>query len=342
MKMRKNKHTVIFVLLGMCLCSCNFHFENPTDTAVVTLAVTENSARTIFPEETFSVENYTDFVLTGTRNGTTETLASFSTYSALRVTSIGISAGIWDFALTAKQGNISFSGIIKNKEIVAGTNALSFSLDIIGYGLNGDVGSISFSLKLPTDNAVLSIQAGLFSIDEDEALSGFMAKENSVSSNIFVYNKTNVPVGAYRLKIQLYADTAYTALINTYSELILVATNCKSESVYEMDSLNPVYSITYNLNGGYITSDYILPQSFTRLSHFSLPSAKYIKNTNGDGFVGWYTDETFSSERKFSIDAGTTENITLYANWSDNAIAVDGSELSSLNLSNVEIGRAHV
>lgn len=334
--MRKAKFIMIFSLLSICFCACSSHIDDNSDDAFITLTVEDSPARTVLPVEISSVENYTDFVLTGTKNGTTETLASFSTYSALTGSSIAISAGTWNFALTAKRGNVSLLGNINNKLITAGSNSLSFSMDITGYGTNGDVGSVLFSLQLPTDNAVRSIQADLFSTTNAEALSNFTVKKNSSIGSTFAYDKSNVPVGVYRLKISLFADTDYKALINTYSELILIAHNCRSESTYTMAALNPVYSITYNLNGGYIDSNYTLPQSFSRLSHFSLPSVKYVKNTNGYGFVGWYTDANFTSERKFSVESGTTENITLYAKWSDSAIAVDSSELSTLDLSNIQ------
>ena len=71
------------------------------------------------------------------------------------------------------------------------------------------------------------------------------------------------------------------------------------------------YTITYNLNGG--TNDANNPASYT-VETETITLADATKN--GDVFIGWYTDESFTNPIT-KIEKGSVGNIILYAKWRD-------------------------
>ena len=88
------------------------------------------------------------------------------------------------------------------------------------------------------------------------------------------------------------------------------------------------YSITYVLNGG---ENGLNPDVYTVESAFDFAEA----TKTGYTFVAWYTLPDFTSAPVSSIVAGTSGNITLYANYSINSYTISfdsagGSEIASI------------
>ena len=79
------------------------------------------------------------------------------------------------------------------------------------------------------------------------------------------------------------------------------------------------YTITYTMNGGSWASGYEAPSSYTYGVPLNLPDADDIVLA-GYGLTGWYTTSTFDTGTKLTeIAAGTTEPVTVYAQWTAGA-----------------------
>ena len=79
------------------------------------------------------------------------------------------------------------------------------------------------------------------------------------------------------------------------------------------------YSIIYNKNGGAWASGYTEPSAYTYGEPLNLPDADDIVLA-GYGLTGWFTTPTFDSGTKLTeIAAGTTEPVTVYAQWTAGA-----------------------
>ncbi len=94
-----------------------------------------------------------------------------------------------------------------------------------------------------------------------------------------------------------------TIKAGTKEDIVL---NAKYQSIY------PIYTITYQTNGGTLSSDAIT--QFIEKDVVILP----IPEKLGYTFYGWYTTSDFSSEKITEIPVGTKQNMTLYANYVKN------------------------
>lgn|GEM_PF-3592201 len=105
-------------------------------------------------------------------------------------------------------------------------------------------------------------------------------------------------------------------------------------TIYAKWGTLPVYSITYNLDGGNLTGDYAT--SFTENSpNIFLPSPKKVNYK----FMGWFENQSFSGDDVIYIPTGTRGNKVLYAKWESslpqqNTYYVTNYKLSSFNFEN--------
>lgn len=300
----------------------NFNFSSPT--------------RTVRPE--IDLSELTDILIEGDLQGDVSDhfKQSFSTRDTALSKGLVIETGIWDFSLSAKIGNINFAASLKDKEIVAGENTLDFILEVSEVGSEEGRGSVSITLSFPDDSGVKVVKAGLFTVEDDELLSGFELKSLRVKNDSVSYTVSSVPVGNYRFKAMLYADDSYTALINTYREIVTVVEEKQSSAARTLANLNKIYSINYVKNEGEISSAYAAPEVYTRSSEFMLSTAENITRS-GYAFVGWYETADFSSERITKISKNMSGDKTFYAKWAIGEV-VTSENLSSLNLSNIADG----
>ena len=118
---------------------------------------------------------------------------------------------------------------------------------------------------------------------------------------------------------RLYASDSSSGddvLLGTWLEYAAVASGVTSVSEgNEIGSLDSLYEITYNWNGGGLSSDATARGSYTRQNGAILPTEAQVTKT-GYTFGGWYGNASFSGSEVTEIEAGSTGNKTFWAKWS--------------------------
>ena len=273
----------------------------------------ESAARSILPTALTRTE--LSYVLKGKKS--TETamseLGNWDSYEALQsMTKIELTTGSWSFSLEGlKEGVVVLTSTI-SKTINYGNNSLSFTMKETSTGN----GNLTVSLKYPLEG-IAKVTAGLFNL-QGTAISTYpvqnITSTISDGKNIAQYKKTAVPKGTYILRFYLYQKTSDLDYTNTYSVVIRIAPGCNTTGIEEIENLNSIYSITYNLNDGVWEDDIYIPLSYTNYTNVELPTTLYKE---GFVFGGWYTNADFSGEKVTTIPYGTDGNKTYYAKWID-------------------------
>lgn len=332
--------SLIFVFI---LCSCSNLFtkenNNSDDKKAYVSVFFENASRTIMPDINFS--ELTNIVIEGDLQGDEgihfkQTYSAYSQINNQSNPAIIIEPGTWDFSVTAYKDNVQFKGSLENKDIVKGSNTLSFVLKLSGTGQTDDTGDISLVLNYPATAGVLGVKAGLFTLENDSPVEGIalssLRPSSSGSITSVTYNLTSVPVGNYRIKVFLYADVSCKALINTYREIVCVADQCESSAERTLTDLNELYTISYELNEGTLSAN-SSPEKYSKNSEFLLPDAGSVTKS-GVVFAGWYEQSDYSGSRIAKIEKNTIGNKTYYAKWIAGTF-VTANSVSSLNLSSL-------
>lgn len=324
--------SIAYLMICFGFMSCSVLAENKEPQAYLRFGY---PLRTVQPSVDLS--KLTDFELSGEMKENSKTLLrrTFSTTSDLLNSSVIIEPGTWDFTLTAKKSTIELRGLLRNQVIAEGENILTFELEIQNLGAMGDFGKISITLNFPECGTVKGVLAGLFNIEDDTEIEGFGLDGIRLKNNSVTYSANSVPIGNYRFKAFLYGDNAYIASINTYREIVSVASECTSSAVRTLSDLNDTYTITYDMGGGTFSNAYIAPEIYSRNSEFLLSTAENIEKT-GYAFVGWYESEDFSTARVTEIKK-TTGNKHLYARWATGKVVTENN-LSSIDLSAISDG----
>ncbi len=335
------KKTIIIVLsiILLMLCGCNNLLSktskspdvNDKNKVFVSFAF-ENASRTVLPQLDFS--KLSEIVIEGDlqNDASSHFKRTFESYAKLNGAAVIIEKGTWNFNVSAKQGNIILNGSIKNATVIEENNSLTFAMKMISPGKESDSGNISLTIKYPQNAGVQGVQAGLFSIEDDNLVEGFSLSDLRPNSGQFTYTLSGVPVGNYRIKVFFYADKTNTALINTYREIVCVAEQCTSIAERNLSNLNELYTINYELQGGGTTSS-SFPAAYTKNSEILLPGAD--KLTKSDFvFAGWFEDSACSGTKISRIEKNTTGNKTYYAKWVK-GVYVSASDVLNLDLSNL-------
>ena len=288
--------------------------------------------RTVLP----SVETtgLTNFVLEGTREGgQRQDLGAWSSYSQFLSATVAVQPGVWRFTLTAQAASSRLAASLAEVVVNVGQNTLHFPLGYTDYGTAGGSGAVEVSLDIPSGGGVVAATGGLYAVMTDSPVENFQDEELHLSGATVHYQKASVPVGQYFLKIKLYADAEKEVLVNTYEELVRVADGSRSVASREIESLNEVYSITYQWNGGGLASGATAPLKFTRHSSITLPTVFEVDKA-GCYLLGWYDNAECSGVPITEIVPGTVQNKTLYAKWVQGA-AVRSGTVASLDLTAV-------
>ncbi|MBO5125436.1 MAG: leucine-rich repeat protein [Spirochaetaceae bacterium] len=288
--------------------------------------------RTVFP----SVETtgLTNFVLEGTREGgQRQDLGAWSSYSQFLSATVAVQPGVWRFTLTAQASSSRLAASLAEVVVNVGQNTLHFPLGYTDYGTAGGSGAVEVSLDIPSGGGVVAATGGLYAVMTDSPVENFQDEELQLSGATVHYQKAGVPVGQYFLKIKLYADAEKEVLVNTYEELVRVADGSRSVASREIESLNEVYSITYQWNGGGLASGATAPLKFTRHSSIALPTAFEVDKA-GWCLLGWYDNAECSGVPITEIVPGTVQNKTLYAQWGQ-GVKVSSGTVASLDLTAV-------
>ena len=326
---------ILIVAISIAVTSCNNLLVKESATqeekAYVTLAVGKTGSRTILPESYDEVSALKYFVFTATSEDHEPITQTFADYDSLQTAKIPIVAGTWDFSLSAtSQHGVQYRGALDNKIIVVGSNNLSFDIQIAE--LSAEPGALEVQLTFPREN-VQMVKAGLYSI-AGEAVADFPEEALAITSgNTVTYNKDTVPGGNHLVQFSFYGDADCTVLLGTHTEVVVIFSGKKSAATRSIESINPMYTITYELNGGAFVEGYAEPDKFTPNMGIQLPKLLEVSKDNYC-FLGWYEDDDFSGTPVDSILRGTGENKTYYAKWALGKI-VTADTVSTLDLSSI-------
>ena len=307
---------ILIMAISIAVTSCNNLLVKESATqeekACVSLAVGSSNSRTILPESYDEVASLENFTFTATSTAGEEVTHIFTDYDSLQTARIPIALGTYDCKLSATStGGVKYEGVLEDKVIELGDNTLAFKLQVVQ--LSTESGSLKVQLTFPREN-VQVVKAGLYSI-AGELLSGFSEEVLAITSgNTVTYNKDRVPGGNHLVQFSFYGDADCTVLLGTHTEVVVIVSGKKSADIRSIDSLSPVYTITYELNGGSFVEGYTAPEKFTRHSSIALPKTSEVRKS-GMSFFGWYTDAAFTGSPVYSIPQGTCENKVYYAKW---------------------------
>ena len=324
--------SILIVAISIAVTSCsNFLVKEestPPEGAFVTLAVGKTGSRTILPESYDEVSALKNFVFTATSEDHEPITQTFADYDSLQTAKVPIVAGTWDFSLSAtSQHGVQYKGALDNKIIVVGSNNLSFDIQIAE--LSAETGALEVQLTFP-GTSVTVVKAGLYSI-AGEALAGFPEDVLAISGGSTVtYSKDRVPGGSYVIQFSFYGDAECTVFLGMHTESVVIVSGKKSTATRSIESINPMYTITYELDGGSFVEGYTAPEKFTSGMEFQLPKVSKVRKS-GMSFFGWYTDAAFTGSPVYSLPRGTCESKVYYAKWGTfTAETIDVIDLGSV------------
>lgn len=242
-------------------------------------------------------------------------------YNQMIQSNIPVELGKWDFELLAIKNEQPFlKGSIVDKDIVIGENILNFgTMEILKE--EGLTGSINFQLNFLFDE-IKAVKCGLYDLNSNEEIEGFVSEPLNISlsdagTKFVCYEKSEVPVGIYFMKFELYSDENANKRIKVYSPVINVVVGHLTEGEDVLESINTFYTIEYELNGASWKDGYEPETYFNKNALVYLPSSDDLIY-EGYNFLGWYTTFDFSTkiEGNYSLpDDVTDDGVTLYAKW---------------------------
>ena len=330
MNIKRMPSCIAVVVAALLLAvSCGNMLEAPKAEGVEggmgRLSVSMGDGRAVFPEELeFGTDKELTFTLSGSLSGgegkeiRSWTAGGDKTAHQVMAadTSLTVEAGRWSFTLQAKRGGTVVATANKDLEVKGGQeNRLSFGT--MAYSNEG-TGTVTVTLSWNEGEEVTSVVAGLYNASDDTMVENTQQTLTPVESKV-TYTKSDVPAGIYRLKAQMKQEET---VIGSYSELVRVAGGLSSEAERELGSLNTLYTVTFNANGGTGTMD---SQTFISGVEQEL-SANAFERENYT-FSGWSEDKaadaaTYTDKAKFTA----TKDTPLYAVWEANVtIAIEGS-----------------
>ena len=315
------RYLLIFISLMIffgCKNEVKSDFEETKNTGAY-IKIQKVQSRSILP--TFDIENMTDFVLTGTKEGEQPiVLRTYENYFQLNGSSFEIQSGNWTFTLQANISSSKYESTI-TKTIVEGENLLNFVMELQEKGNSND-SSINVLLSFEQNPQVNKVKAALYDIGMQNQIAGYEEELLQITNNYVCYNKTNVPSGEYILKVDFYgSDDIY---LGTYKELVVTVSGCESNEIRDI-TLENFYTIEYQLNGGNWVTGFTAPACYNR---FSDDTELPIPTREGFLFLGWYTDEEFTNKIT-TIESNRNENVSVFAKWS---FAVDITNADSFDV----------
>ena len=265
--------SILIVAISIAVTSCNNLLVKESATqeekACVSLAVGSSNSRTILPESYDEVASLVNFTFTATSTAGEEVTKTFTDYDTLQTARIPIASGTYDCKLSATStGGIKYEGVLEDKVIAPGDNTLAFKLQVVQ--LSTKPGSLEVQLTFPGTNIAV-VKAGLYSI-AGEALAGFPEDILEISGGSTVtYSKDEVPGGSHLVQFSFYGDAECRMFLGMHTESVVIVSGKKSAATRSIESINPMYTITYELDGGSFVEGYTAPEKFT--SPIPLPLA---------------------------------------------------------------------
>lgn len=328
----------LFGILLFGVISCDNIFSNKvSDTenteTLLKISVDDTSlARTLYPSSDASL--LSDFTLTCTREGfttKTKTAADLDALKALVINFADGEEGSWQIQLQASY------------EISSGTNvqAIAFSDTQSVNVQKNKLNEVSF--KLTTEN--LAVGGGLnikvsFSGSADRVVASFKdeTKETSIDEKTFTTSDFTIiedeksitftrsisdtsealTSGTYYLLFSFYDTTLSSETpLNTLPNYVRIVKGLTTSAELSI-SLNEVYTITYEDNGGTLASGAIKTGKYSRKSIVNLPQME----KEGYIFAGWYEASDFSGDPVTTIEKGSSGNKTFFARFVSSTLFV--------------------
>ncbi len=251
--------------------------------------------------------------LTGERNGVVHAFGSWSNIMNVQGRSFSLAAGHWSLTLTGIYNGYTF---LDTKTIIieSGQNqSISFELTS-----TSTTGGLEFRIFFPSDTDTLYTSYEIKKYPSNEAVSsgtGNLELQTLDNAKYVGYNRQGssaLASGTYRIVFRFYGDSARTALLNTYSEIIHIKggflTTCIRTIV-----LNELFTITYHY-----PSDAVLNEGDSLIENYSINS-RYEDivfpdlSKNGYDWHGWYTMENGNGDLVTALPLNSTGNKNYYA-----------------------------
>ena len=339
------KRRLLFLIASAALFfSCSDIVQNGVETQVSTdggtylvvgsASLASVAGRSIEPKENlFNVNNLTELVLKGTREGDEEIVLAgetpIATLTALKGTKIPIQTGNWSFTLSAKLNGVAFSGTAELAIVLGQVNSISFAMQAVkdcgglnvklSFAPDENVKKVVIMLKNSSlakdEDAIDTIDVDSFPTVEDE--SGAPVSSVEYVRDIDDEEKPLAP-GNYYLSFDFYAEGTDKP-ISSFGYVVNVArgfTTAHAEKV----SLNETFTLTYKFADdddapASLAPGEVLVEKYSRLSDdVTLPVLK----RSGYIFGGWYVKYGIGGDFKEfieSIPTGSTGSKTLFAQW---------------------------
>lgn len=351
-KIKQLLHISLLFSVLVFFASCENLFEQKTSettqvsteekTYLIINCKTGNSGRTVYPDYVSSVQDLSNFKLSGFYEGELEPslIYSKSTYdSFIEVSGMEITAGNWSFTLEAKDesNNISYTDSISRKIIRGSSNNISFVLKP-----SGDA-SISITISLAANTGVDTVVATLKKLNDETVdskdfdISGKTGDERNVT-----YSNTSVTPGNYKILFEFFTGTTPTTEtynhrgndptpINQWESYLKVVPGLTTSDTISLN-FNSVYTITYaepnedgyntlpiaNLTSENTAYTGIAITKYSARSNFDLP---ICPDKEGKVFLGWKNTEGNVITK---ITPGTTGDLVLVCNYVDPVLYVSG------------------
>lgn len=340
MKIKKIFHTIFaLAAFSAVFCGCSNLFDKDDDDddsssekgRLLFSASSARAASTINPTGfDFSNDSGLTFKLTGTKDWS-ENLGKWSdsddgetkAYALMAAdTSILVDTGKWTFRLsvTKDEKEILYGNL--EKTIVGGNNVLDFgelkeaSKDDTTREWYVDVAYGSVELKLSFPARKVKTSSGIFyavGTDKSDATKETLEITTGDENDSVTFSKKSyLSVGTYIVEISLYTDEK-KSLCTKYTALVVVAPGTESKAERHLDSLNALYTVTYELNGGSFASSETIITSYSPVDKFTLPTL----TRTGYTFAGWSKSSADATEADYKDGEAISisENTTLYAVW---------------------------
>ena len=345
-KINRTKKSKLFifgaaVLVVMLLASCSNMFQTKKDNpasnsqlpgsemGIITVKVNDGNARTILPSTNdFKVENLTNIKLEGSwQGGDTQTVieecTNWTTFQTKATTAV--QTGNWSFTLTAKLGNVTFTGTQGTSTspvtIVKDTaTTLSFTLTTTTTYGGLSLGITVASSEATTIDATLKTARNGDSttvVDEQTLTITGSTATYTISIDGQTSKNQKLTAGTYYLELDFKTSDTLT-VFNTWKGVVRIVAGITTTAAISWD-LDTVYTITWHLDDGQLAGTYVQHEKFTRKSNsITLPTDAQITHPDGYTFGGWYDNSAFSGDPITEIDFTNPSNIkpwNLHAKW---------------------------
>ena len=279
------------------------------------------------------VSKLTNLVLKGKKHSDSseaKTLLEAAAFSGLQNKKIMIEPGNWDFTLSGKLSDYTFTGSI-TKEIVQGVeNTLSFVLKC-----DDEYGSLELTIEWTnTANKLVCslrdaervnyiktqyILNSSFEEFEGEAdATGAKPKMHRAKVN---FTKTNagekIPSGTYYLRIE-FDGLESDLCLGVAEYYVTIANGLPTRKTITTD-LSPTYKVEWELNGGEFDANQIIHANISRKT---LVKTMPKISKPGYFFDGWYDNEFFTGSPVTSIGGNYNSDVKYYAKWHEPVLYV--------------------